>query len=155
VTDLDVLRRRYARLNGERATQPMALSRLESRLEVALPADFRRIAEFFNGSGINTLPLYSIDIDDGTWSVVEETLRLRAAIALPKVFVVLAEPPESLIVMNCAKGGSVLWIDATDAGRLATGEALRNPDEWPCFADFFAHVLEEEELDREESRSVS
>jgi hypothetical protein len=35
VTDLDVLRRRYARLNGERATQPMALSRLESRLEVA------------------------------------------------------------------------------------------------------------------------
>jgi hypothetical protein len=152
MTDVDCLRIRYVQLNGERATQPAVLSRIESRLALELPADFRRIAEFFDGGGINTLPLYSLDSNDGTWNVVEQTLRLRTAIALPKIFVVLAEPPESLIVMNCAEGGSVLWIDATDAGRLATGEPLRKPDEWTCFADFFSEILEQEELDREESR---
>jgi hypothetical protein len=142
-------------LNGERGTQAAVLSQIESRLGLALPADFRRIAEFFDGSGINTLPLYSIDAGGDSWSIVEQTLRLRTAISLPKPFVVLAEPPESLIVMNCAEGGRVLWIDASDAGRLATSDTLRKPDEWPSFAEFFAHLLDEEDLDRQEGKDPS
>jgi hypothetical protein len=50
--------------------------------------------------------------------------------------------------MNCDDGGRVLWIDATDAGRLVSGEPLHEPDEWPTFAEFFAFLLDEEEADR-------
>ena len=86
-TDIDALRERYVRLDGERG--------IESRVLAA---------------------------DDGTWNIVHETLQLRRSIGLPKHF--------------------------TDAGRPATAEPLRKPDEWQTFAEFFAFLLDEEEPDR-------
>jgi hypothetical protein len=79
--------------------------------------------------------------------VLAETQRLRRAIGLPNQFVVLGEPPESLLVLNC-ESGEVLWCDAIDAERLGREPLLKRPDTWPHFADFLEYLLNEEEREQ-------
>jgi hypothetical protein len=149
--DFDALRKRYVRLYGEHPAVPAHLSEIEARLGLTLPQDLRRIAEFFDGYGFDTLPLYSLTTENRSWTVLYHTLQLRSAVALPQHFVALAEQPESIIVMNCAEGGRVLWIDGAYARGLATNAPLDKHEEWPSFVEFFAYLLDEEEADRERS----
>jgi hypothetical protein len=84
-------------------------------------------------------------------NVVEETARLRNAIDLPRSVIVLAEPPESLIVMDTAasKGSpAVMWIDANDATRLGSLQSLHQPQVWTSYAGFFEFLLGREEEER-------
>jgi hypothetical protein len=64
------------------------------------------------------------------------TLRLRTSVGLPHEYVVLAEPAESLIVMDSGSS-EVFWIDASDAKRLADPRLLRKPQVFQSYADFF------------------
>ena len=50
--------------------------------------------------------------------IIDETIRLREAVNLPMRFIVLAEPPESLIVLDTKNIPSVIWFDTVDISRI-------------------------------------
>jgi len=77
-------------------------------------------------------------------------LRLRSAIDLPHRFVVLAEPAESLIVLD-VDSGVVTWCGNFDVSRLDdSSKMLGKATTWPSYADFFAFLLDEEGEERGE-----
>jgi hypothetical protein len=119
---------------------------MEGELGVALPRAFVAVLGFFNGSGIAVLPLHAIASNPAT-NVISETLRLRVQIGLPQQFVVLGEPPESILLLDCEEGG-VVWCDAIDAPRLGKEPLRVTPKRWVDFFAFVAHLLDEEEADR-------
>jgi hypothetical protein len=63
--------------------------------------------------------------------------------------VVIAEPPESLIVMETqvdpATPARVIWLDAVEAPKLGNVSGLRKPTLWPSYADFFSFLLDSQE----------
>jgi hypothetical protein len=144
--DMNQLKARYERLNGLRPADSDYLRGLESGLGISLPDDFLSAAEFFDGSGIAVLPLHAI-ASSPALNVVSETRRLRRSIGLPDDFLVLGEPSESLLVLDCG-GGGVIWCDALDAPRLGKQPLAREPETWASYGDFLAYLLEEEENDR-------
>ena len=148
MSDIESLRRRFERLNGARPACAALLGEIEKQLAVRLPEEFKRICEFYDGSGLNVIPMFSIGTNAPEENPLLETLRLREAIAFPGNWVAIAEPPESLVIMDCLENGRVLWIDAIDARRVASGDFLRQPDVWESFSEFFSYVLDEEEEDR-------
>ena len=147
-SDLARLRERYLALNdGEWPAPPGAIEVLESVLGVTLPADLKEIARFCSG-GIGEQ--YSFEADGPGVNVLNETQRIRTAINLPHRYIILAEPPESLVVLDteaAATGGPVvIWCDACDVERLDDlASLLRPPDTWPSYAAYFAYLIEEEE----------
>src|SRR5262245_52593335 len=133
------LKQRYERLNGSRPVEKRLVDRLEKDLGLSFPSEFREVTGFFDGSGFSVFPLHAIGTNVRT-NILSETLRLRDKIALPRRFVVLGEPPESLLLLDCDKG-EVLWCDAIDASRIGEGSVNKAPDRWPSFGTFFDHLL--------------
>ena len=81
-------------------------------------------------------------------NIVAATLELRSAINLPHRFVALAEPANSLIVLD-TDTGSVTWYDANDVAYLDTPQEMSAaPDTWPTYADFFEFLLDREDEQR-------
>lgn len=148
MADINLLKERYVALNGQRPTSDEFLRVIESTLEVELPADFRNISKFYDGSGINVMPLFSLAGNAPKMNPVHETLRLRESVRLPRNWLVLGEPSESLLLMDCADQGKVLWIDGIDVTNISSNSFTRQPDSWSSFSDFFNYLLNEEELDR-------
>lgn len=146
--DLEVLKRRYLAMNDARPIPANVLDEITSELGLQLPDDFHKIGMFFDGGGIHVMALHSLAGNSPKLNPVSETLRLRSAIGLPPNWLVLGEPPESLLLMDCAAGGRVIWIDATDVKRIGSQSLLRQPDSWNSFAEFFEYLLDEEEEDR-------
>ncbi|RMH87351.1 hypothetical protein EBB59_13180 [Lysobacter pythonis] len=144
--EINQLQSIYERLNGLRPADESYLRSLEDELGISLPQDFLSAAEFFDGSGIAVLPLHAI-----AWSpamnVLNETKRLRGSVGLPEKFLVLGEPSESLLVLDCSNG-QVIWCDAVDASRLGKEPLAREPENWDSYGDFLAYLLGEEEGDR-------
>lgn len=64
---------------------------------------------------------------------------------MPSRFIVLAEPPESLIVMDTENTPSIIWCDATDAERIADMSFISEPETWDNYLEFFIKLLEDEE----------
>lgn len=116
---------------------------LESALDISLPESFRAAASFFDGSGIESMNLHALARDPSS-NVLAETLRLRKSIELPHNYIVLGEPPESFLVLDC-NDGAVIWCDATDAPRLGKEMLVRPADTWATFGDFLNAQLAEEE----------
>ncbi|MDR2155778.1 MAG: hypothetical protein LBE78_12285 [Burkholderiaceae bacterium] len=143
---MDQLKIRYEKLNGLHPAEENYLCELESDLNLSLPHDFLSATKFFDGSGIAVLPLHAIACEPAT-NVLSETKRLRDSIGLPEKFLVLGEPPESLLVLDCSDG-RVIWCDAIDAPRLGKEPLAREPETWRAFSDFFTYLLDEEENDR-------
>jgi hypothetical protein len=148
MVDIQSLRKRYVALNGERPAQEILISKIVTELGLTLPHDFLEISRFFDGSGINVLPLFSLSGTSPKLNPVNETLRLRQAVNLPVQWLVLGEPPESLLLMDCASDGRVIWIDAIDVGRIIDEDFKGEPTTWNSFSDFFEYLLDEEEEDR-------
>jgi len=146
--DMETLRSRYVALNGARPIPNNVLAAITSDLALQLPPDFLAIGEFFDGSGINVIALHSLAGNAPTMNPIHETLRLRKAIGLPPNWLVLGEPPESLLLMDCATGGEVIWIDAIDAQRIVSQSFETPPTTWESFSEFFEYLLNEEEADR-------
>jgi hypothetical protein len=148
MVDIESLRKRYVALNGTRPTPASALSKMEALAGLPLPPDFRAIAAFFDGDGLYVMPMFSFNDAVSAVNPVDETARLRASIGLPDNWLVLGEPPASLLIMDCAAHGRVVWLDAVDASRIGSGRFMGKPDVWDSFSDFFAAMLDEEEEER-------
>lgn len=141
---IDELRNRYIALFGLEPAEGSKVGLTESGLDVRLPEDFKRVSEFYSGGTLGGISHYSL----GT--ILRETTRLRNAVGLPHSFVMLAEPPASLIVMNTASSSpAVIWCDAVDVSRLSTLQNMHDPQTWNSYLEFFEFLLDTEEEERE------
>lgn len=153
MTFTDALRTRYVSFFGEERPATSSVSNIESALGVQFPQDFLEIASFFRGGLLGGISHNSIANGGHATNIVDETIRLRAAVALPPSMVLLAEPPVSLIVLDTdplAAQRRVIWCDSIDVERLLHPVSLRNPELWESYADFFSFLLEREAEEREE-----
>jgi hypothetical protein len=145
------LRKRYISLFESEPTDKDTPARIESRLGVVLPDDFKAIATFYSGGMVGGISHHALEISGPADNIVAETEKLRTAVALPHTMVVLAEPAESLVVLNTSPdpdGAAVIWLDATDVRRLNNVGSLNNPQLWPSYSDFFKFLLEQEQDER-------
>ena len=139
---------RYARLLEPQSVSNDELAEVERRLGVQLPESVRRVSGFFPGDLLGGIAHKAWTPSDPD-SVVSVTSRLREAIGLPKEFVVLAEQPESFIVLDTGSG-KVMWVHNQDARNLAEGRDLS--DDTDRFEDYerFIDFLVDQEADEQE-----
>ena len=108
------LKEKYEKLLPVDGITTAALDEIQAKLNVHLPEDFCEIALFYSGGLLGGISNYSFTNSDGSTNIVDETIRLRKSINLPLRFVVLAEPAESLIVMDTQSAPSIIWLDAVE-----------------------------------------
>ena len=144
---MEQLRKRYGALDPVEGTSEMDLENVERQLDVKLPDDFKEIARFYSGGLLDGISHFPIT-DETEPNITGETLKLRQQTGLPHKYVVLAEPPSSLIVMDTAGPPAVLWVDATDAEYLGKRALATPPDQWTTYREFFEALLDEEEEER-------
>ncbi|PIB16382.1 SMI1/KNR4 family protein [Vibrio rotiferianus] len=137
------LKSRYEDLYGNEPCADGTIDAVENKLGLHLPEDFRVISGFYSGGVLGGISHHEIAAEGSATNVVNETLRLRTTTNLPNEFVVIAEPPSGLIVMN-VKNDKVIWCDSTDVNGLGTDSCI-NPDVWDSYSDFFCYLLDEEE----------
>ena len=64
---------------------------------------------------------------------------------MPKNFIVLAEPPESIILMDVEHKPSIIWCDAFDIYNLETKKYTNKPCIWEDYSDFLGELISDEE----------
>jgi hypothetical protein len=144
---------RYVARNRGQPTTSGELTRIEERLGVVLPRDLKQIATTaYAGAMLACVDMYATSAESTGWSIVDATLALRDSVGLPNRYVVLAEPPESVILLETrseeGEPAPVLWLDIADAHRLLTGEAVEGEGhQFPTYADFFAYLLQQDALE--------
>jgi hypothetical protein len=143
----DELRNRYVSLFGDEPSSAGNLAKMEKSLHVLFPDAFKEIAKFYRGGIIGGVSHHSTGLSGPFNNIPEETLRIRKATKLPTRFVVLAEPPASLIVLD-TDNGSVIWLDNIDIDKLNHIDSLHNPQIWNSYDDFFSFLLRQEEEER-------
>lgn len=142
--DIMELKKRYLNLAKEYGINSQEIENIENILEVTLPDDFKQISRFFSGGCLGVVDHYSFN--QGNWNnIIDETKRLRATVNLSQNFIVLAEPPESIIVMNLENKPSIIWCNSTDIYNLDTKSYTSNPTVWRDYSDFFSTLLSDEE----------
>lgn len=135
-------------MNGIRTVDPDFIKKLEHELKISLPDSLKLVGEFFDGSGIYVLPLHQIGWESPT-NVLDQTKRLRSSGRLLSNYLVLGEPAEGLIVMDCnSRSGQVLWCDAIDVDRIGKEALMTAPEVWGSYLDFVEYLVSEEESDR-------
>ncbi|MCQ2995601.1 SMI1/KNR4 family protein [Pseudomonas syringae] len=139
------MKERYLSLYKADTSSAEDMRGVENSLSVRLPEDFKEIATFYTGGFLGGISHNAMFSATNPLNIVSETLRLRKSINLSMEYIVLAEPAESLIVMNVSKSPAVIWCDANDAEHLGTGELSTPPDCWENYASFFSYLLEREE----------
>lgn len=143
--DILNLKERYERLYSDKGIDHEQLDSIKQLLNVTLPTDFSEIAMFFSGGYLGGISNYSFLACDKSTNIIHETLRLREVIKLPERFIVLAEPPESLVVMDTSATPSIIWLDAIEVSKLENKSFEVQPDEWATYLEYFSELLEEEE----------
>lgn len=138
------------RLYGEEGISDKEIQQIESILTLKLPQEFIEISEFYGGGYLGGIENYSFNRYLDSTNIIDETLRLREAIKLPVEYIVLAEPPESIIVLNTIKEPSIIWCHAVEVTKLSSGDFQVAPDTWGTYAEFFAYLLDEEEEEQAE-----
>lgn len=140
------LHARYAAWFGDEPAGAGACAAIEQALGLVLPLDLQRISSFYRGGLLGGFSHHEIGDQGSADNVVAETRRLRASAGLPREFLVLAEPPESLIVLrtmaDAAADTPVIWCSAVDVARLAGMQLVADHDEWPSYAAFFGYLLD-------------
>ena len=125
---------------GDNGIGEHEIHQIESLLNLSLPDDFKMISEFFSGGIIGVFDNYSFI--QGPWdNIIDETIKMRHTVGLPHHFIVLAEPPESLIVLNVKSHPSVIWCDSIDVDHLLDGLYESPPNTWNYYKDFFYEQL--------------
>lgn len=119
------------------------LDNIETKLGVTLPDDFKQITKFFSGGSVGGIEFYDFKIDNDI-NIIGETLRLREVIDLPKQYIVLAEPPESIVIIDTKNIPVVIWCDAIDVENIASNNYSTQPDVWDNFSEFFYEMLLDE-----------
>ena len=139
------MKKRYEALYSDDGINNEELIEIEKMLEVELPETFCEISIFFSGGYLGSISNYSFSRVGNSLNIIDETIRLRESVNLPTRFVVLAEPSESLIVMDTKNTPSVIWFDAVEISELEKKSFTSKPDEWETYANYFNAQLEEEE----------
>jgi len=148
---VDQLKSRYIELFGDEPTSDGVLDQIETQLDVNIPSDFRDISGFYSGGTVGGISHHAIAAEGPATNIVSETIRLRKSIDLPRSMLVLAEPPESLIVLATERSGThpaVIWLDSSDASNLSKIESLHKPQTWSSYAEFFEFLLDREAEER-------
>lgn len=138
------LKSRYLNYYPHDGVSEKDIKEIEAILGVKLPNDFSAIALFYSGGFIGGISVLSFSRRDSSQNIIDETIRLRDTIKLPERFIVLAEPPESLIVLDTENQPSIIWCDAVEVSRLKDMRFISKPDVWNSFSDFFAKLLKDE-----------
>jgi hypothetical protein len=143
---INELKQRYVELFSNEGVDTQTLVNIQKRLDVLFPIDFIEIAKFYSGGILGGISHFSIAMTGPADNIVNETIRLRSSTGLPSRYVVIAEPPESLIVLDTfANGGpSVIWLDSTDIGNIKKGNSLSSPTLWKTYSEFFEYLINEE-----------
>ncbi|MEE4688327.1 SMI1/KNR4 family protein [Pseudomonas alliivorans] len=141
------LKKRYVNFYEAEAVSVEELKSVEIRLGVKLPDDFNEISKFYNGGLLGGISHNEISSSGSATNIVDETIRLRNAISLDQNYIVLAEPPGSLIVLNISGVPAVIWCDAVDAGNINFQSFANDPDVWESYSDFFEFLLDREGSD--------
>ena len=139
------LEKRYIELYGKEPCSEMALKEIEDKLDIELPSDFKEIACFYSGGLLGGVSHHEIASAGCATNILNETMRLRESIRLDNHFVVLAEPSESIIVLNVSEVPAVIWCDAVDAININSASYNNQPDTWESYSEFFSYLLSEEE----------
>lgn len=151
-TDFKALRHEYVDLFRDEGVAEGVVAEIENALEVKLPEDLQKISEFYAGGILGGISHHALakGLAD---NIIQETRRLRESIKLPMRFVVLAEPPESLVLLDTESqrsgGPAVIWFNANETSKLPAIQNLTSPDTWPFYSDFFAHLLRVERDERQ------
>jgi len=144
---LNFLKVRLAKLYDFESCSKYDLDSVEELLGINLPEDFRAVAGFYRGGLLGGISHYEIASSTNWANVVDETIRLRSTINLSHDYVVLAEPPGSLIVLNISNAPAVIWCDAVDAENINSQCFSTEPDVWQSYSDFFDFLLNRDESD--------
>jgi hypothetical protein len=139
------LKSRYVAICGAEPCSENELHNIEKALGLKLPSDFKQVSRFYSGGLLGGISHHEIAASGNASNVVDETLRIRAAIGLERHYVVLAEPSGSIIVLDASAHPAVIWCDAVDAVNINSCKFSTSPDVWENYADFFSYLLEEEE----------
>ncbi|SDD97942.1 hypothetical protein SAMN04488126_102214 [Bhargavaea beijingensis] len=118
---------------------------IEKTLGIRLPETFRDICVFYSSGFLGGISHFAIPGDCEPY-IKGETLRLRGSIGLPSRFIVLAEPLESLIVLDTAE---------TQCGELGRLSARFPADARERYGAFFEELLAEEEKERRQRDMAS
>ncbi|WP_291581508.1 SMI1/KNR4 family protein [Clostridium sp. UBA6640] len=143
--EVDELKEHFLQLQEQDGIDNLELDEIEKKLDVKLPEDFREIAMFYSGGYLGGISNYSFSDKDGSSNVIEETNRLRKNINLPLRFIVLAEPPESIIVMDTENTPAIIWCDSIEVSKLEDKSFISKPDEWKSYLEYFNQLIEDEE----------
>ncbi|WP_133248860.1 SMI1/KNR4 family protein [Pseudomonas sp. CC120222-01a] len=142
------LMERYISLYGEEPCAEGVLAGIEAALNITLPQGFKQISKFYSGGMLGGISHYSIADSSDDYSILNETLKLRHAIELSNEYVVIAEPPGSIIYMNVVRKPEVIWCDAVEARSVNTGFFSGAVDTWETYEEFFDYLLEREVQER-------
>ena len=142
--NINELRAKYESLTTLNGIDEGILNEIQTRLNVRLPEVFCEITTFFGGGLLGGISSHSFSILNSP-NIIDETIRLRNVVDLPLRYVVLAEPDESLVVMDTQSTPSIIWCDAVEVHALREGSFVSKPDEWNTYTEFFSQLLEDEE----------
>jgi hypothetical protein len=141
------IEKRYLQCDEHSGIDNTDIQNIQNLLKIILPADFIQIAQFFSGGYFGGISNHSFNKINGCDNIIDETIRLRETIRLPNEYIVLAEPPESLIVFNTIKEPAIIWCDAIESDKIATSTFITPPETWNHYYDFFLELIENEEED--------
>ena len=139
------LKDRYDAIYGCEPVDEEVISKIEAELDLKLPLDFKEISLFYSGGFLGGVSHHEIACVGEATNILQETLRLRDAIGLGHNFIVIAEPSESLIVLNVRSSPNVIWCDAVEAKNLNSMNFVNQPNTWESYSDFFEYMITEEE----------
>ncbi|OUM05740.1 SMI1/KNR4 family protein [Pseudomonas syringae] len=148
MSNIENLKEKYKAYYDLDSGSKEALESIEKELAIKLPLDFKQIAMFYNGGLLGCISHHAISSETNPLNIVDETLRLRKSINLTDNYIVLAEPAESIIVLDVSSVPAVIWcdaIDAIDAENINTKKFSTPPDSWDSYASFFSYLLDREE----------
>lgn len=125
------------------------INKIENKLEVSLPNDFKEISKLFRYDYMSNLDFFSLERED-EYSVIGTTLRWRKTVSLPKRFVALAEDSTSAIIMETKYSSEIptpiIWCRIEDISNLVKEvDLLYSPTVFSSFTDFFDYLVTEEE----------
>ena len=139
------LQERFLLLQKSDGIMDTELDEIQKVLNVELPMDFRNIATFFSGGYLGGISNFTFSMVDGDFNLITQTMEFRKTVKLLNRFIVLAEPPESIIVMDTENSPSIIWCDAVEVDKLGRNEFIAQPDEWESYLDYFTQLVEDEE----------
>ncbi len=145
---MNELLERYAKLETK---MKLSCEKVSSELEIPFSKEFKKIADECRFDYLGRFEWFSFN-NDGSHSVIGDTLRLRQEVNLPKDTLILAEDDASLLFMKClGDREEIYWISTQDGYNYCDGQPLlNNPIIFSNFIDFFTYLLNEEEEMRQE-----